>query len=118
MVRVHPRHPDPGAGSEMLEPAGCGMPVHPRPEGVAQDRTIDAAVDRPVHGPGHRWRQRDEDDLAALAAHPQDAMAVFLSDVADVGAAGFEDPQPEEAERGRAWRSGRSRSGWSTAVRW
>ncbi|WP_460916618.1 hypothetical protein [Plantactinospora veratri] len=27
-------------------------------------------------------------------------MAVFLADVGDVGAAGFEDPQAEEAERG------------------
>jgi hypothetical protein len=27
-------------------------------------------------------------------------VAVFLSEVADVGAAGFEDPQPEQSEHG------------------
>jgi hypothetical protein len=70
------------------------------PKGVAQDRTIDAAVDRTVHGPGNRGRERDEDDLAALAADAKDAVAVFLAEVADVGAAGFEDPQPEQAEHG------------------
>ncbi|PWR16993.1 hypothetical protein DKT69_02600 [Micromonospora sicca] len=74
--------------------------VHPCPEGVAQDRTIEAAVDRTVHGPGQRERQRDEDDLAALATHPQDAVAVFLTEIADVRAAAFQDPQPEQAEHG------------------
>ncbi|WP_328414610.1 hypothetical protein OG470_20640 [Micromonospora sp. NBC_00389] len=72
------------------------MPVHPRSEGVAQDRT----VDRMAHGPGHGRRQRNEDDFAALAADAKDAVAVFLSEVTDVGAAGFEDPQPEQAEHG------------------
>ena len=40
-------------------------------------------------------RQWHEDDLAALAAHPQDPMAVFLIQVGDADLAGFEDPQPE-----------------------
>jgi hypothetical protein len=34
--------------------------------------------------------------LAALAADPQDAVIVFFADVTDAGAAGFEDPQPEQ----------------------
>jgi hypothetical protein len=38
-VRVHPRHPDPGARGQVLEPTGRRVPVHPRPDGVAQDRT-------------------------------------------------------------------------------
>ncbi|MEU4712909.1 hypothetical protein AB0F73_04490 [Micromonospora purpureochromogenes] len=82
----------------MLEPAGCRVPVHPRPEGVAQDRPAVAAVDRPIDCPRYRWRQRDQDDLAALAADPQDPVAVSLTEVADVGTAGIEDPQPEETE--------------------
>ncbi|WP_406045590.1 hypothetical protein OG799_14595 [Micromonospora sp. NBC_00898] len=99
-MRVHPRHPDPGAGGQVLEPAGCRVPVHPRSEVVAEDRAVDAVVDRTVHGPGHRGWQRDEDDLAAFAAYPHDAVSVFLAEVADVGAAGVEDPQPEQAEHG------------------
>jgi hypothetical protein len=49
---------------------------------------------------GHYWRGRDENDLAALAAHSQDPVAVFLADVVDARAAGFEDPQSERAEHG------------------
>ncbi|WP_406081373.1 hypothetical protein [Micromonospora sp. NBC_00858] len=51
-------------------------------------------------GPGHRGRERDEDDFAALAEDAKDAVAVFLAEVADVGAAGFADPQPKESEHG------------------
>ena len=38
------------------------------------------------------------DDLAAVAAHPNDAVAVLFSEVGDAGPAGFEDPQAEQAE--------------------
>ena len=51
-VWVHAGHPDPGVGGEVVEPAGCGVPVHPRAEGVAQDRAVEAAVDCPVYGSG------------------------------------------------------------------
>jgi len=40
----------------------------------------------------------DEDDLAALTAHAQDPVAVFLTEITDVGSAGFEDPQPEQTQ--------------------
>jgi hypothetical protein len=69
-VRVHSRHSDPGRSGQMLEPAGRGVPVHPRPVAVAQDRTSVAAVDGAVECPGHCWRERGEDDLAALATYP------------------------------------------------
>jgi hypothetical protein len=39
-----------------------------------------------------------EDDFAAVAAHAQDPVAVFLAGVGDAGAAGFEAAQPEQAE--------------------
>ena len=58
---------------------------------------------RPValsHGPADRWRQRDQDHLGALAAHPQDAVTVFLPEIGDIGAGGFEDPQAQQAEHG------------------
>ena len=61
-------------------------------EGVAQDRPVRAVVDGAVDRPRHRWWQRDEHDLAALAVHRQDPVAVFLTEFADVRSAGFEDP--------------------------
>ena len=60
----------------------------------------DAGSGRPVDGPADRWRQRDQDDLGALAAHAQDPVAVFLAEVGDVRAGGLEDPQAQQAEHG------------------
>ena len=64
------------------------------------------------------------DDLVALAAHAQDAVAVFLAEVGDVGAAGFEDPQaeqPEHGDQGEVVRVGRrrgQRSSIASNCRW
>jgi hypothetical protein len=44
-----------------------------------------------VDGPSDRGWQRHEDDLVALADHAQHPMAVFLAEVSDVRAGGFED---------------------------
>ena len=65
----------------------AGAAVHPGADHVAQDRSLGAAVDGPVDRSGHGWLQRDEHDLAALAAHPKDAVAVFFTQVADTGPA-------------------------------
>ena len=46
-----------------------------------------------------RWK-RDEDHLGALAADSEYAVAVFLAQVADVRAGGFEDPQAQQSEHG------------------
>jgi hypothetical protein len=46
------------------------VPVDPHADRVTHDRPGFAVADRPIDGPAHRWRQWDEDDLAALAAHP------------------------------------------------
>ena len=54
----------------------------------------------PVECPADRWRQRDLDDLAALAAHAQYPVAVLLAEVSDVRASGLEDPQAEQPEHG------------------
>ena len=42
----------------------------------------------------------DQDDLGALAAHPQHPVAVLLAKVGDVRAGSFEDPQAQQAEHG------------------
>jgi hypothetical protein len=41
-----------------------------------------------------------EDDFAAFAGDPQHPVAVFLAEVADVGAASFEDAKAEQSEHG------------------
>jgi hypothetical protein len=55
---------------------------------------VDGSVDRP----GHRWRQRDQDCLVALAVNLQHAVAMLLAEVVDVGSAGLEDAQAKETE--------------------
>jgi hypothetical protein len=65
-VRVHPRHPDPGGGGEMLEAAGGGVPVHWRAEGVAQDRPAGTVVDGTVDRPGDRGWQGARTTLPPL----------------------------------------------------
>ncbi|WP_228819371.1 hypothetical protein [Nocardia transvalensis] len=74
------------------------MPIHPPSPGVQQDRADVAVADRTLDAAPDRWRERDQDDLAALADHAQDSVTVFFSDIADVASAGFEDPQPEQAQ--------------------
>jgi hypothetical protein len=53
-----------------------------------------SVADDPVDGTSYGGRERDEDDPSALAHHAQHAVAVSLTQVVDVGAGGFEDPQP------------------------
>jgi hypothetical protein len=71
------------------------VPVHPGTAAVKQDRPARAVPGCPVDGPADRWRQRDQDDLGALAAHVQHPVAVLLAEVGDVRAGGLEDPQAE-----------------------
>jgi hypothetical protein len=52
----------------------------------------------PVDCPRHRWRQRHQYHLGALADHSQYAVPVLLAQVGDVRAGGFEDPQPEQTQ--------------------
>ena len=64
-------------------PEGCqAFTAQDRPAGAVQDGAVNA---RPTAG-GSGTRTI----LVALAAHAQDAVAVFLAQVGDVGAGGFE----------------------------
>jgi hypothetical protein len=96
---MHPRHADAGGGGQVLESAGGGVAVHPSAEDVPQDRPVGAVVYGAVDRASYRGWQRDENDFAALATHAQHPVAVFLTQMADVGSARFEDPQPEQAEQ-------------------
>jgi len=99
-VRVRPGDPHASGLSETLQAAGGGVAVHPGTAAVEQDRPAGAGADRAVDGPPDGWRERDQDDLGAFAAHAQHPVAVFFAEVGDVGASGFEDPQAEQAEHG------------------
>jgi hypothetical protein len=89
------------ARCELPQAAGGGVPVHPGTAAVdEEDRAAHPARDCAVDGPADRWGQRDEDDLAALAAHAKDAVAVFLAQVADVSTGRFVDPQAQQPEHG------------------
>jgi len=68
------------------------------PRRLSRIGPVGPVADGPIDGSTHRRRQWGQDNLAALASHGKDPMAVDLVEVADVGAAGFEDPQPEQAE--------------------
>jgi len=96
-MRVHAGDPDSGGAGQA---AGGGVAVHPGAAAVEQDRPAGPFADCLFDGPTHCWRQRDQDDLGAFAAHAQDAVAVFFAEVGDVGAGGFEDPQAEQPEHG------------------
>jgi hypothetical protein len=76
-VGVHLRRADAGGVGQVFEPAGGRVPVHPYAEGVTQDRAAVAVVGGSVESSGHRGRERDQDDFAALAAHAQDSVPCF-----------------------------------------
>ena len=107
-MRMCPGDLDASGLGEVLQPAGGRGPVHPGAAAVEQDRPAGAVCGRPVDGPADCWRQRDQDHLGALAAHPQHPVAVLLAEVGDVGAGGFEDPLAEQAEHGHQREVGRA----------
>jgi hypothetical protein len=60
--------------------------------GGEQNRSGASVADGLVDGAPDRRRQRHQDDLVALAVHPEYPVAVFLAEVCDVGAGGLTDP--------------------------
>src|SRR5271165_7233704 len=90
-MRPSDRHAD--LLREPPQAAGSSVPVHPGTAAVEQDRAPHPAFDGAVHGPADRRRQRDQDDLAALAAHAKDTVTMLFTQVVDAGAGGLEDPQ-------------------------
>ena len=97
----------------MLQPTGRSVSVHGSTPLVEQDRPGNPVSNGSVDGPADRWRQRDQDDLAALTAHAQNAVTVFLAEVGDGRSTGFKDPKTEETEHshhGEVRRIGRGSS--------
>ena len=99
-VRVRPGDPHASRFSQAPQAAGGGVAVHPGTAAVEQDWAASTGADRAVDGAPDRWRERDQDDLGAFAAHPQHPVAMLFAEVGDVGPGGFEDPQAEQPEHG------------------
>jgi len=77
------RSGDPDA-SRLCEPAqapGGRMAVHPGAAGVEEDRPAGGRADCRVDGAADGWRQWDQDDLGAFAAHPQYPVAMLFTQV-------------------------------------
>jgi hypothetical protein len=94
-MRAADRHPR--SFGPAPQAAGGGVAVHPGAPGAEQDRPAGASADGAFDGPAGRWRQRDQHDLGAFAAHTQHPVAVLFAEAGDVGAGGFEDPQAQQA---------------------
>jgi hypothetical protein len=90
-VWVHSGELHAGVVGQVPESAGGGVPVHPAAPQIPQHRPglafADGAVDGAPRPPAAAARGRP----CCPADHPQDAVAVLLADVGDVGGAGFED---------------------------
>jgi hypothetical protein len=97
---MSPADPDSRCLGQAPEPPGGCMPVHPGAVAVEQDRPGVPAADGAVDRPADRGRQRNQHDLAAFAADPQDPVAVLLAEIADVRAGGLEDPQTQQPQHG------------------
>jgi hypothetical protein len=95
---VHPAEADAGVAGEVAEPPGRGVPVHPLPACVQEERSGISFASGPFDGPTDGERHRGQDDLAAFAADSQYAVAVLLTEVLDIRADRFKDPQSKEAE--------------------
>jgi hypothetical protein len=87
--------PDASGSSEQPQAPGGRVAVNPGAAAVEQDRAAGAGSYCLVDGAPDGGRQRDQDDLGALAAHAQHLVAVLFAEVGDVRGGGFEDPQAE-----------------------
>jgi hypothetical protein len=75
--------------------AGGRMAVHLCAAVAEQDRPAGTGIDRPVKGPPGGWRGRDQDGLAAFAAHTQHPVVMSFAEIGRLRAGGLEDPQAE-----------------------
>ena len=87
------------AGSAADDPPGA-VPVQPPPVRGQEDRPAGALAGGQVNRPGRARRQRDGDDLAALAGDGQRPVPALQAQVLDVRAGGLRDPKPVQRQQG------------------
>jgi hypothetical protein len=76
------------------------VPVQPPPVRGPEHRPFGALADGQVDRPGGARRERDGDDLAALAGDGQGPVPALQAQVLDVGADGLRYPQPVQGQQG------------------
>jgi hypothetical protein len=76
------------------------MAVQPPPARGGEQWPFSALADRQVDRPGGARRERNGDDLAALAGYRQGPVPALQAKILDIGAGGLRDPQPIEGEQG------------------
>jgi len=73
--------------------------VHPVPVRSQEDRAVESLADGEVDCSGGAWRERDRDDLAALAQHGQGAVPRSRPSASNVRAQSLGDAQPVDREQ-------------------
>ena len=91
---------DPGAAGNLADDPPGAVPVQPPPVRGQEHRPVHALADGQIDRSGSARRQRDGDDLAALAGDGQSPVPAFQAQVLDVGASSLRDPQPVQREQG------------------
>jgi len=90
---------DPGAARHLADDPPGAMPVQAAPVSGEEDGAVAAFAGGQVDCPGGAGRERDGDNLAALAGDRQRPVATFQAQVLDVGTGGLGDPQPVQREQ-------------------
>jgi hypothetical protein len=85
---------DPGAARDLADDPPGAVPVQPPPVGGQEHRPAGALGDGQVDRQGSSRRERDGDDLAALAGDRQGPVLAFQAEVLDISAGGLRYPQP------------------------
>ena len=80
---------DPGAAGGLADDPPGAVPVQPAPVRGQEHRPFCPFPDGQVERPGGTRRQRDGDDLAALAGDGQRPVAAFQAQLLDVRAGGL-----------------------------
>jgi hypothetical protein len=89
---------DPGAARDPSDDPGA-VPVQPSAISSQEDRPGGALADGQVDRPGGARRQRDGDDLAALAGDGQRPVPTLGAERLDASAGGLRNPQPVQGEQ-------------------
>src|ERR1017187_2642366 len=91
---------DPGPARDTAHDPPGTVPVPPPPVTGEEDGSVAVFPGGQVDGAGGAGRQRDGDDLAALAGDRQGPVPAFQPQRFNIGAGGLQDPQPAQREQG------------------
>ncbi len=90
---------DPRPAGDAADRPGS-VPVQPPPVRGEEDRSLASLADGQVDRTRSARRQRNRDDLAALAGDDQGPVPAFQAQGLDIGAGGLGDAEPVESKQG------------------